>query len=329
MKIVKFLSFLGLLIIPMILLIFASIEWFQRSIGVFVILVLIILIFLYFALKTIRDNVNNSSWEIKKDDWADFLFAYFASIFTYNLAMFDHISAVFASALVGLIGASVFKKHEKAIFAGSFLGMAEATVFGAWGFIVAGLVMAIVYVFSKPLFEGVGGKLGTVAFTGAVIAYLLQDLNPLIGIQFTLTEGLYLIIASIAGAVITRLFSRIEGVSVVQASSVVGLFFVILFDYELFSISPYIAIAGFGGSFVGMTSKNHLNKIWMVGTGGLLFGVIYYLSSGVFSGFGGKLGTIAFLSSVITIGLFKMIHRFISGNIHSTDSHHNYEKEVA
>lgn len=313
----------------MILLIFASIEWFHRSIGVFVMMVLLILNFLYFALKTIGQNVNNDKWEISKEDWIDFLFAYFASIFTYNLAMFDQISAVFASALVGLVGSSVFKKYEKAIFAGSFLGMAEATIFGAWGFILAALIMAIVYVFSKPLFKGFAGKLGTVAFSGAVIAYFLQDLTPLQGINFSLTEGIYLIIASVAGAIITRVFSQIEGVSVVQASSVVGILFVILFDYEIFSISPYIAIAGFGGSFVGMTDKKHLNKIWMVGTGGLIFGIIYYLSSGVLLGFGGKLGTIAFLSTVITIGFFKLINQYIFNKNQLNEFSQIPEKEVS
>lgn len=309
MKLVKFFSFFGLLIFPLILLIYASIEWFHRSIGVFVAIILLAITLIYFVIKKYKINVKNDEWTLNKDDWIDFLFAYFASIMTYNLAMFDQISTVFASALIGLIGASVFKKREKAIFCGSFLGMCDPTVFGAWGFILAGLLMAFVFVFTKPIYQGVGGKLGTVAFSGAIIAYLLLNITPLPAVNFSITEGIYLVIAAIAGAVLTRLLSTVNGVSVVQASSVIGIFFVILFDYEIFSISPYIAIVGFGSSFVGMTSKANLDKVWMVGFGGLLFGIIYYLSADVFMGFGGKLGTIALISSVMTIGLRTLLFK--------------------
>ena len=130
-------------------------------------------------------------------------------------------------------------------------------------------------------------------------------------VSFTLIEGLYLVLASITGAVLTRLISSMNGVSVVQASSVTGLVFVILFDYDIFSISPYIAIAGFGASFVGMSSKDNLSKWWMVGIGGMLFGIIYYLTEDVFMGFGGKLGTIALISSLLTIEMMTLISKTI------------------
>ena len=76
------------------------------------------------------------------------------------------------------------------------------------------------------------------------------------------------------------------------------------------------------------TDIKQLNKIWMVGTGGLIFGIIYYLSSGVLLGFGGKLGTIAFLSTVITIGFFKVINQFIFNKNQLNEFSQIPEKEV-
>jgi len=307
MKLVKFFGFIGLLFVPLTLLGLTAYDWLYRSVFVFIAIILMGLLLIYFALRMYQQNVNSEPWELKKIDWQDFLFAYFAAILTYNLGMSGHISSVEASVIMGLIGATIFKKHDKAIFAGSFLGMASATVFGAWGFVLASLLVAFVFVFTRPLFKGVGGKLGIVAFTGALLSFLLLDLTPSVGITFTLIQGVYLVIASVVGAVLTRVIAKIEGTSVVLASSLVGLIFMTFFDNDSFSLSPYIAICGYGASFVGMSDLKQMKNSYIVGFGGLLFGIIFYLGSNVFGGFGGKLGTTAFIASIITIGI---VNRF-------------------
>ena len=310
MKLIKFFGYFGLLSIALTLLGYTAYDWFNRSLIVFILILVLGIFLIYVVFTMYKDNVNSESWELKKIDWYDFLFAYFAAIFTYNLTMYDQVSSVLSSALVGLVGGTIFKHHDKAIFAGSFLGMATGTVFGAWGFVLASLVMAFVFVFTKPLYKGVGGKLGTIAFSGAIMAFLLTDITPSVGYTFSIIEGLYLVIASVVGAVLTRVISNLKDVSIVQASSVVGLIFVVFFDYETFSLSPYIALCGFGASFVGMTNKDQMKNGLIVGLGGLLFGIIFYLESNLFGGFGGKLGTTAFISSLVVIGITRVMQSF-------------------
>lgn len=307
MKLVKFIRYFLLLGIALSLLGLTAYDWYSRSITVFILILILGLFLIYVVLSNYKESVNSEPWELKKIDWHDFLFAYFAAIFTYNLTMYDQVSSVLSSALVGLVGGTIFKNHDKAMFAGSFLGMAAGSVFGAWGFVLASLVMAFVFVFTKPIYQGVGGKLGTIAFTGAIISYLITDITPTVGITFSITEGLYLVIASVVGAILTRVISNVKDVTIVQASSVVGLLFVVFFDYETYSLSPYIALCGFGASFVGMSSKHQMKNIFIVGIGGLLFGVLFYLESNLFGGFGGKLGTTAFISSLVVIGLTNLI----------------------
>lgn len=314
MKLIKFLGFFGLLATALTLLSMTAYDWFDRNLFVFISIVIFGIFIIFVIYKLYQSNVNSEPWELNKIDWHDFLFAYFAAIFTYNLTMYDQVSSVLSSAMVGLIGGTIFKNHDKAIFAGSFLGMAVGTVFGAWGFVLASLMMAFVFVFTKPLYKGVGGKLGTIAFTGAIIAFLLTDITPSVGIAFSVIEGLYLVIASIVGAVLTRIISNIKDVTIVQASSVVGLLFVVFFDYETFSLSPYIALCGFGASFVGMSSKQQIPNIILVGIGGAVFGILFYLESSLFGGFGGKLGTTAFLSSLFIIGLYQIYQLIINKN---------------
>jgi len=309
MKLVKLISFFCLLFFPIIFIVMTSIEWLSRSIGVFCLLIIIGLLLVYFALKMIKSQTLKEPMKWSKTDLLDYLFALIASVMTYLFAMLNFVSPVLASASIGLLGSLLLKKHDKAIFAGSFLGMAEAAVFGVGGFLVAALIMSLVFVLTKTLFQGVGGKLGTVAFSGAVLAYFIFDLTPLSSINLSIKDSVFIIIAAIAGAVLTRVLSEYKEIGVVKTSSIIGLIFVIIFDYQNFSISPYIAIVGFGGSFVGMSDKVRMKNRFVVGFGGLIFGVIYYLSLSRFVGFGGKLGTIAFVSSIITIGLFSLLEK--------------------
>ncbi|MBN2367868.1 hypothetical protein JXC34_02540 [Candidatus Woesearchaeota archaeon] len=59
--------------------------------------------------------------------------------------------------------------------------------------------------------------------------------------------------------------------------------------------------AAYCGAFVGMASPFVLPNLIFVSVSGLIAGVLYYLSHDAYSGVGGKLGTIAFSSVVVTV----------------------------
>lgn len=92
------------------------------------------------------------------------------------------LSAVVSSCLVGLLGSFVTSKKypivnscPAAIYSGSFAGMCSATMIKSFGelFSVA-LIGGITYISLDCYFKGIGGKLGTVAFTSVAIFYLLN-----------------------------------------------------------------------------------------------------------------------------------------------------------
>lgn len=78
---------------------------------------------------------------------------------------------VFASAVVGLAGAVTLEGTAAlVVFAASFAGMSSSErIPYRWLMIPAGIITALVVVYSAPVFGGTGGKLGAAAF-GAVIA---------------------------------------------------------------------------------------------------------------------------------------------------------------
>ncbi len=254
-----------------------------------------------------RIDIKSERPPYSKTDLLDFIAVVLACFITYLLHNYiPFISSVLASAGVGLLGSLFAKDHEKAIYAGSFAGMAALTVFPMVPFAFLALVVGIVFVLTKPLFKGVGGKLGTVAFVGALFIGLLWNAPFSTGIHFNDFELFALIAIGIFAAILTRLLSNIIKISVVFSSSLVGVLLALIFDYLPFGLSPYLAICGFGASFVGMSDETQIKSLFMLGLGGLFFSIIYASGMGVLGGAGGKLGTSAFIASSAVIGLIQL-----------------------
>ncbi|MCX2742752.1 hypothetical protein OO013_02680 [Mangrovivirga sp. M17] len=104
-------------------------------------------------------------------------------------------------------------------------------------------------------------------------------------------QSVLLIIAGIIGSTVTYSLQK-AGLNAILSSAIVGLFAGFLGQYTSHS---NVAAALFCGSFVGMTSIN-LMPIMAVAIAGGTSGFIYYYTQSLFKGFGGKLGTIAFIS---------------------------------
>ena len=117
-------------------------------------------------------------------------------------------------------------------------------------------------------------------------------------------QTIILIVGSTSGAILTYLLQK-QGLSGVVASCLIGLAgaelgFLLKLDH--------LAEVVFAGSFVGMTETS-MGSYGMIVLGGILTGVLYRLSMNVFEGFGGRLGTIAFISTVASYLLFLGLFR--------------------
>lgn len=73
---------------------------------------------------------------------------------------------------------SAYLKHLPiAFYCGAFVGMTSAGVANSWHFVLfAGSFTGLLLIFSKSLFVGIGGKLGTLAFAGVVATSLIYFL---------------------------------------------------------------------------------------------------------------------------------------------------------
>lgn len=123
-------------------------------------------------------------------------------------------------------------------------------------------------------------------------------------IQFFIYVLLFL--STSLGAIATVFISEFFQTSTVIASSVSTLCFVLLGfskkeQLQKFSMMFYV------GSFIGMTSSSKLSEYYQFLLASFFAVIIFKLVENRFIGLGGKLGAIAFLSSLISWILFGVI----------------------
>ena len=112
----------------------------------------------------------------------------FLTFFTGCLSCFilhSHLNvpAVVASSLVGLFATYIpfskrYQKHSvAAVYAGSFAGMCSLDLISSyWELGAISLIGASLYIMTMNLFEGFGGKLGSVAFISVALFILARGI---------------------------------------------------------------------------------------------------------------------------------------------------------
>ncbi len=117
--------------------------------------------------------------------------------------------------------------------------------------------------------------------------------------RWTIERDVGVIFAVILGAVVTYYISVYLGIGgygvfgPVIGASLVGLVYAYIADI-LKGVWGQMPAPVYCGAFIGMVSSSVLPSIWMVALAGFFSGLIFVITHEVYTGTGGKLGTIAF-----------------------------------
>jgi hypothetical protein len=219
------------------------------------------------------------------------------------LAVQAGLGPVVAAALVGLLAGLFVPAYGPPVYCGSFVGMVGPGVFTALPVVAgAGVVAGVVFVAAKHVFDGFGGKLGTTALVGCGTVAVTIDTSPAEPTALptpTTAVGLVLV-AGVAAAVTFVVSIRLDHGPVV-GSAVVGLVTGLLAP-ALLPAGGQVAAVAFCASFAGMVSPDRLPTAEVTFVAGLLAGGLYVGTMPYLAGFGGKLGTIAFVACLATYG---------------------------
>ena len=222
---------------------------------------------------------------------------------TYLTFFLNHsfgIGGVLASSTVGLAGAWAVRKYAAAIYCGSFIGMACSIIFSnPLSLLLASIISGALFILSSNIFVGYGGKLGFMAFAGtysasALIGTPLRTIDPLSRNLYFLVF-LFVIIAGMA----TYVLQKALEMDAVTASALVGLVIALLFP----DATHTVVVAAFCATFTGMVSPVRVSTYRQMLFLSVLTGILFIAAFSLFDGSGGKLGAIAFLSTVSGSGM--------------------------
>jgi len=103
------------------------------------------------------------------------------SLSTYSLQYFVHLNPILAAGIVGLIAVFLDKRIKEVnalpIYCGAFVGMSNPD--NHYSFILIfliGLFAGILFCLSKNFYNGIGGKLGTIAFASVIAGVLISKI---------------------------------------------------------------------------------------------------------------------------------------------------------
>ncbi len=290
------------------LLFFSLLTAFVNNFIYFPLLFFAVLGFLFRYAKELKEKIIP---KISREDLLLILCVLGGTVITFLLNNHLELGSIIPAALVGLVAALFAGKKAGPIYCGAFVGMACQEVSGTfYSILLAGLLAGGLFVLNKNHFNGFGGKLGILAFTGCLVVFFLR------GEEFSslIIEGSRLkwmiVFYSVLGAVLTYFGSFRLNQGPVLSSALTGLVGGIILPSIFPEVGLLLAGAMFCGAFVGMSSPERLPNEGFIVIAAIFAGIFFVYSSSYLGGTGGKLGAIAFISTIGVRGLADLYLQF-------------------
>jgi len=141
-------------------------------------------IFLFIFLLASYFHTFIKEFHIQYDSWKSGIWIFVGTILVWALRSQWDIDPVLATAITGTSAAllpMIFKRSKyikqipAPVYCGAFISMSTIQT-NLYFLLLAAAISFFVYLGAKTIMNGIGGKLGTLAFLGVVFAYLLYNL---------------------------------------------------------------------------------------------------------------------------------------------------------
>ncbi len=105
------------------------------------------------------------------------------ALLTYFLSVQVELGPVIAAGLIGLISSFLpsinpknqnLKRSPFAVYCGAFVGMSSGLIFDSYFLVLfSGLMTGVIYIFANNSLSGIGGKHGSIAFSGVLLTDII------------------------------------------------------------------------------------------------------------------------------------------------------------
>ena len=261
-------------------------------------------------------NIINLKFPFKfsKNDAYNFAAVVLGAVATFHISNTLNLGPVTSAGLTGLTASVIFPRHDVPAYCGAFVGMSCPIAFTCYPCLLAAAAIAgVLFVISKNTLNGFGGKLGTIAFFGAVATMCITGRAGEPGNMPGLNTGIYIIAYSVFAAISTFVISIRLGKGPVFASSLIGLLGGLLLPGIYPQFGGMLGVIVICASFAGMSSPERITTNLQMVTAGIISGIFFIYTLAHFPGAGGKLGTIAFMSCIAVRGCVDLYWKARSG----------------
>ena len=281
--------------------------WLFHSIGGIVSLGLLIGALIAIVNEAKRLAATPPSKTTRSNQFLQGLTLFLGGMITFAISHDLGLGPVIATCVIALLAHMIMPKYSVAAYCGSFVGMTSNLLFYNYAEVaLASLIAAVVFYLTRDVFNGFGGKLGTIALVGTAITChsLNRDFLTLSIADFQ--TNLWIVIVATIAAALTYHFNNNKKQGPVLASAVVGILGALLLPPLFPEIGNTLAVVAICASFTGMTSQSRCPNFWIFLVTGILTGIVFVYSTPQLAGAGGKLGTIAFSAVLSTCGYRKL-----------------------
>lgn len=243
--------------------------------------------------------------------------AVIATVASLGLAREMGVPAMVAASLVGLClgvaalpGGPLDALSSGAGYSGAVVGLLTPQVTLGWYWVVAaGAIAGVLWSLVGPaVLQGIGGRMGVVAFMGSSFVYWLADLlgdehNAVLlpgvnGIAHWVVVPVGAVGALITWLLVNRLGWGFNVASALPSLLVCG----VLAMAGPPEVQVVLATAFFGGTFVGGTTEGRLPSAALVGAAGLIYGAYMLHFEGPLQGHVGVIGATGTIAVLVVLG---------------------------
>lgn len=237
----------------------------------------------------------------------EFLAVFIGGLITFYLSIDLGLGAVVAASVIGILADMVVPELGVPAYCGAFVGMSSNALFFSYTEVaLASVIAGIVYVMTRDVFGGFGGKLGTIAFIGASLAGFSLGRDFIFTPVADWTTNFYVLIIALIAAPLTFYLNCNLNNGAVLASSAVGLVAGLILPVVFPQLGNNLAVVAICASFTGMSNTKRCPHFLHMLIAGLFTGVLFVFSTPLLGGAGGKLGTIAFAAIIATDGFIEL-----------------------
>ena len=294
--------------VMMIKLMFLTIEAAKFGSGFLALFIVLVSFFILAFILALLKVIKKGEFFIEYDK--EIIYAVvilFSALIVYFFGVEFKLDKNITVGILALFFGIFFKKYALEATLGAFIGAGIYINTGYLGVIIVSLIVVFVRISFKGVFNGLGGKLGTIAFVGGLVAFIVLQESFGVGQAKNIADLIPVITVSLTSALLTFSINNELKLGPVTAYAIVLLLGSIFLLFEA-TKNLDLSTVVYGSALIGMSKKQECESYFVVILASIIFS-LFALVGVSFINIGGRSGLLALISVIIAKEIYITIKK--------------------